>query len=328
MDVLILNRNEIRRLMPMSDCIDWMDVAMRRTAEGATMQPLRTALALPGETPGFLGWMPGHMADPHCFGAKVVSVYPENFEEGYPSHQGVVLLFEPRHGQLIGIFDGGEITAIRTAAASGLATRLLARSDASVLAILGYGEQAERHLEAMIEVRPIEAVHVWGRSLERAEQFAEIQGRERGLSITAMSSAEEAVARADIICTTTSSPEPILRGAWLRPGTHLNAVGSSIPTTREIDTEAVVRSRMYVDLRASTLAQGGEFLRAKERGAVTDAHIIGEIGEVLLGRAPGRRDSEEVTLYKSLGIVAEDLVCAHSLHERATREGVGTRIEM
>ena len=328
MEVLILTRKEIRDLLPMAECIEVMERAMVATAEGRTRQPLRTGMVLPAPIEGLLGWMPGSMEAPDCFGAKVVSVFPGNFAAGYPSHQGVVLLFETVHGRLISILDGGEITAVRTAAASALATRVLARAEARDLAILGYGEQAEKHLEAMICVRPIDRVRVWGRSRERAHEFAAEQSDRRGIAIEACSSAEEAVRDAEIICTTTAATEPVLEGAWLAPGCHLNAVGSSVPSAREIDTEAVVRCRMYVDLKESTLAQGGELLEAKRSGTATDAHILGEIGEVLVGKVEGRLGPRDRTLYKSLGIVAEDLSSAHHAYEKAKRLGSGTTLEM
>ena len=324
MDILVLSRAEVRELLPMSECIDVMAEAMEATARRATLQPRRRIMALPGGDGAAMGTMPGYMGTLDCFGIKVVSVFPQNFGTGYQSHQGAVLLFEREHGSPIAIMHAGEITAIRTAAASGLATRILSREDSSVLALLGYGEQAATHLRAMQVVRDVRRVKVWGRSRQRAERFAETEGQRNAVDMEVSPSVKEAVRGADLICTVTAAPDPILKGSWLPEGCHLNVVGSSVARFREIDTEAVVRSRLYVDLKSMTLAEGGEYLKAVDEGAIDESHILGEIGQVLIGAKPGRRASSEITMYKSLGIVAEDLASAHYLYERARRAGWGT----
>jgi ornithine cyclodeaminase len=276
---------------------------------------------------GMLGNMPGYLADPECFGVKLVSLIPRNKPPQFSSHLGLVLLFEAEHGRPVALLDAAEITAIRTAAASGLATRLLARPDAGDLALLGAGEQARSHLEAMLAVRTLRRIRVWARDAEKAAAFALAEGARHRVTIETSPSVQEAVAGADIICTLTKAREPLLLGEWLSPGVHLNIVGSSIATTAEIDTPAVARARFFVDYRESTVNEGGEYLRALNAGAITPDHILGEIGEVANGSKPGRRSPSDVTLYKSLGIAPQDLASAHYVLEKARAAGVGQVID-
>jgi len=238
-----------------------------------------------------------------------------------------VLLFEAEHGCPVALLDAAGITAIRTAAASGLATRLLARPEAGDLALLGAGEQARSHLEAMLAVRALRRIRVWARDSYKAAAFAKAEGARHQISIETSATAREAVAGADIICTVTKAREPILLGEWLAPGAHLNVVGSSIASTAEIDTPAVVRSRFFVDYRDSTRNEGGEYLRALKSGAITADHILAEIGEVANGSKIGRRSASDVTLYKSLGIAPQDLASAHYVLDKARAAGVGQVID-
>ncbi len=311
----------------MDVCIDLMAAALMTLGRGDAINPLRNGIRLPNDL-GILGMMPGYMAQPHTFGLKVVSVFPGNHGTEYDSHQGVVVLFELEHGCPAAILDASEITAIRTAAATGVATRLLAREDASDLAILGSGVQAGTHLEAMRVVRDIARVRVYSPNTERLERFV-TEARERhGIDVTATSAAQAAVDGADIICTTTSAREPVLLGDWIAPGSHINAVGSSVRFTRELDTDAVVRSRLFVDRLESTLNEAGDFLFPKQEGAIDDDHIVGEIGDILLGKLAGRESLEEITLFKSLGLAVEDLAAAHYVYKRAEAEGVGTTVDL
>jgi ornithine cyclodeaminase len=239
------------------------------------------------------------------------------------SHQGFVALFDPVSGAPVAILHAGEITAIRTAAASAAATRALARADATRLAILGYGEQAETHLHAMACVRPLSAVTVWGRSPERAAAFAERMGEELGVEVTAAATVEAAVADADIVCAVSAAPLPILEGRWIAPGAHVNLVGSSTAATREADDALVVRGRLFADHRAGVLAQGGEVIHAITAGLIDEAHVLGEIGEVIAGTLPGRLTDQDVTVYKSLGAVTQDLFSGWAVYRRAVAEGRG-----
>lgn len=319
MSIVVLDRHAVEILLPMTECIEAVAHGMARTARDGTRQPPRSRLDLP--VPGnLLSMMPGWIDEPEAFGIKVVSVFPGNFDVGLPSHRGLVLLFEAVHGALVGIFDGGAITAIRTAAASALATRLLSRPQSRRLAVLGYGEQAEQHVAAMLVVRPISHVTVWGRSAGKAAAFCRRMTERHGITAEPAGSVQDAVANADIVCTTTASREPVLRGAWLPAGCHLNVVGSSFPQNREIDADAVVRSRFYVDYKPSTLALAGEYQDALAQGLIDENHIIGGTGDVLEGLVPGRTSPEEITLYKSVGIVAQDLVAAQHLLNKARND--------
>ena len=327
MEIRVLRAAEVRALLPMGECIEVMRRTMIALSEGRAVVPLRTIMAIPGAR-GMLGNMPGYLADPECFGVKLVSLMPRNEPTRHSSHLGLVLLFEAEHGCPVAILDAAEITAIRTAAASGLATRLLARPDADDLAILGAGEQARSHLEAMLAVRALRRIRVWARDRGKAEVFAETEGSRHGVTIEAAASVPAAVEGADIICTLTKAREPILFGDWISSGTHLNVVGSSVASAAEIDTAAVLRSRFFVDCRNSTINEGGEYLRALRSGAISAAHIAAEIGEVANGTHPGRTSPDEVTLYKSLGVAPQDLASAHFVLERARAAGIGQLIEL
>jgi ornithine cyclodeaminase/alanine dehydrogenase-like protein (mu-crystallin family) len=323
-ELRILRGPEIKALLPMAACIELMRRTMIAVSEGRARIPLRTVMPVAN---GMMGAMPGALDDPSCFGVKLLSLYPGNPAAGLSSHLGLVLLFEPEHGRPVAMMDAAEITAIRTAAASGLATRLLARENAADLAILGAGEQAHSHLEAMLAVRPIRRVRVWSRNRAHAEAFAASQGARWKLPIEPVASPEDAVAAAELICTVTAAREPILRGEWIAPGAHLNVAGASRPDTAEIDTAAVTRSRFFVDFRASTQAEAGEYLRALAAGAIGADHIQAEIGEVASGARPGRQGAAEITLYRSLGIAAQDLAAAHHLLAAARAAGVGQTVE-
>ncbi len=326
MEIRILRAADVRALLPMAECIELMHRTMIAVSEGRVVLPLRSILVMPGEL-GMLGNMPGYLGEPECFGVKLVSLIPRNKPPRFSSHLGLVLLFEVEHGQPVALLDAAEITAIRTAAVSGLATRLLARPEASDLAILGAGEQARSHLESMLAVRKLNRIRVWARDYAKAAAFAQAEGVRHGVSIDVAGTPREAVSDADIICTVTKAREPILDGEWIAPGAHLNVVGSSVATAAEIDTATVVRSRFFVDYRSSTITEGGEYLRALRSGAISPEHIRAEIGEVANGSQPGRTSPDEVTLYKSLGIAPQDLAAAHFVLQRARERGMGQVIE-
>jgi ornithine cyclodeaminase len=326
MKVLILNQSAVRRLLPMRDCIELMADTLAALARGETFQPLRTVIRLP-DAKGLLGLMPGYLPTSLALGAKILSIFHANHGTKYDSHQGAVLLFEGEHGSLQAVLDATAVTAIRTAAVSGLATRLLAREESSELAILGAGVEAITHLEAMLAVRPIRRVRVWTRTAAHARDFAATAAERLGVQAVAAPTAEAAVRGADVVCTVTSSKEPVLKGEWLTPGTHVNAVGSSIPTTRELDTEAVRQARLFVDRRESTINEAGDFLMPKREGAVTDAHIQGEIGEIVAGKVKGRGTPDEITLFKSLGLAIEDVASAQFAYRRALKTGAGVTVE-
>ncbi len=310
-----IDREEVARRLTYEMCIPIVRDAMIAFSKGETKQLLRSILPL--SEGRFFGVMPGAMGAHAPFGAKLISVFYENFARGIQSHQGLVILFDPETGAPVCVVHAGEITAIRTAAASAVATDALAREDACRLAILGYGEQAATHARAIGKVRGLESISIWGRSPERARAFAERMQAELAVPVADAGAVEEAVADADIICTVTSAADPILKGAWVRPGTHLNLVGSSHAGPAEVDNDLVVRSRFIADSREGVINQGAEFLRAKAAGLVGDDHIVAEIGQVLAGEIEGRRSPEEITAYKSLGHVVQDLASAWALYSQA-----------
>jgi ornithine cyclodeaminase len=307
-----IDREEVAKRLTYEICIPIVRQAMIAFSRGETRQLLRSIIPLSDGR--LFGVMPGAMGAHAVFGAKLISVFPENFARGIQSHQGLVILFDPESGAPVCVVHAGELTAIRTAAASAVATDALARKDACRLTLLGYGEQAATHARSIGKVRDLKSIVVWGRSPERARAFAERTQAELEVPISAAGSVKEAVSEADIVCTVTSATEPILMGEWVRPGTHLNLVGSSHAGPAEVDSEVVVRSRFIADSREGVLNQGAEFLRAKAAGLVDDKHVVGEIGQVLAGEIEGRRSAEEITVYKSLGHVVQDLATAWALY--------------
>jgi ornithine cyclodeaminase len=311
----IIGRDEVARRLTYEVCIPIVRKAMIDLSRGETRQLLRSIIPLAEGR--MFGIMPGALGDAGPFGAKLISVFPENFEKGLQSHQGLVILFDPNSGAPVCVVHAGEVTAIRTAAASAVATDALARPNASRLALLGYGEQAATHARAISKVRALNHLTVWGRSPERAAEFAVRMAAELGIPADAAGDARTAVAQADIVCTVTNAQEPVLLGEWVQPGTHLNLVGSSFAGPVEVDDDLVVRSRFIADSREGVLRQGAEFLRAKEAGLIGDEHIVAEIGEVLSGGVVGRRSDDEITVYKSLGHVVQDLASAWALYSQA-----------
>ena len=326
MKVLFVNEAGVRELLPMGKCILLMREALATLAQGEAVQPLRSMLRLPDGS-GLLGLMPGYLGAPQSFGLKAVSVMPGNHGTPYDSHQGVVMLFGIAHGEPLAILDATAITAIRTAAASAAATDALARHDAGDLALLGAGTQARSHLAAMRNVRPLRRVRVWSRTRAHAEHFAREESARAGIPIEVAGRAQDAVRNADLVCTTTAAREPILEGAWLAPGAHVNAVGACFPSSRELDTEAVRRARFFTDCRESCLNESGDFRLARAEGAIGDDHLLGEMGDVFLGKVLGRVSRDDITVYESLGIAIEDLAAAHYIHRSAVNSGGGTWLE-
>lgn len=314
MPIRFIDDEEVARRLTYDVCIPIVRDAMVALSLGQTKQLLRSILELSAGR--LFGIMPGALGAHAAFGAKLIAVFQADSAPDRPSHQGVVVLFDPHSGAPVCIVDAAAITAIRTAAASAVATAALARPDASRLAIIGCGLQAATHARAIAQVRRLESIVVWGRSLERARAFLQRMHAEFAFPLSAAACAEEAVGQADIVCTVTSAQEPVVKGAWIRPGTHLNLVGSSYAGPAEVDNDLVVRSRFIADSREGILRQGAEFLRAKQAGLVGDDHIVAEIGQVLAGQIEGRRSAGEITVYKSIGHVVQDLAAAWTLYSQ------------
>lgn len=300
----------IREALTSETAITTVRAAMIALSNGSAKQLLRSFIGLENRT---FAIMPAALSARGYFGAKLVSVFFA--ADGRRAHEGLVVLFDGESGKPVCTADAGEITHIRTGAASAVATDLLARTDARRMAVLGTGKQAVSHIEAIVKVRPLTEILVWGRSAERAQNFAEEMTRKTGIAVRSAQSVRVAVANADIICTVTSASEPILEGAWVKPGAHVNVVGSSGPGPAEIDQDLVMKSRFIADHREHVLLHGAEFLRAKAAGAVTDTHVAAEIGEILSGARDGRLSADDITLYKSLGHAVQDIAVAAWLYE-------------
>jgi len=320
MSVRILDEHMVRRLLPMDECIEVMAEALASLARGEVHNPLRFVVR-PPDAPSLMGLMPAYRGgETPLWGLKSVVIAPANAARGLDLHQGFVALFDGETGETRAIMNAGGITAVRTAAVTGVATRLLARQDARTLAILGAGIQGKANLEAMRAVRDFDRVLAWSRTPGRAG--AELDGVEEVATV------EEALRDADVVVTATSAAEPILRREWLKAGAHVNAVGSSIPTTRELDTQTMADAALFVDRRESTINEAGDFLFPQREGAIGPEHIRAEIGELLIGAGEGRRSEDELTVFKSLGLAVEDLAAAEHVLRRAEAENVGTVVSL
>jgi len=327
MKILVLSHAEVLELLPMKECIAVMREALIALAAGKAHQPLRTIIR-PPDAKGVMGLMPAYASgDRAAFGLKAICVFPGNPAKGLDSHQGGVLLFSAETGELLAMMNASAITAIRTAAVSGVATDLLARVDACNLALIGSGVQARSHLVAMSEVRSIKRGRIASRNLEHAQNFCEEMRPDFPFALEPAETVAEALEGADLIVTTTTAVEPIVRREWISAGAHLNLVGSSTPNTREVDSETMAAASLFVDRRESTINEAGDYLLAAREGVIGPDHIRAEIGEVLIGEKPGRTSPDEITLFKSLGLAVEDLFAADYLYRKAREEKIGSWVE-
>jgi ornithine cyclodeaminase len=306
-----IDKQTIAAHLPMPECITVMETMFRDLAAGLILQPLRTLMWLPDRS-GLLGMMPAHAGGPQIMGIKVITIFHANGAAGLPSHQGVIILFDSNDGTPLMLFDAEEITAIRTAAASAVATKLLANPGASTLALIGTGEQALRHLQSIPLVRPITSIRLWGRDKHKAERLAQTTT----LPVEITETPQQAVTGAHIVCTLTAATQPVIKGEWLSPGAHLNVVGSCTPAARETDTGTILRSRIFTDKYESLFNEAGDFLIPKSEGRIAEKDVHAEIGEVLTGKKTGREHRGDITLFKSLGIAAEDLYSAWHLYQK------------
>ncbi len=307
-----MDKRQVLRRLSMAGCIGLMRTVLQDDAEGKSRQYLRTVTPLPGNN--LLGFMPAYLGTGDYFGAKVITVFPGNHQAGLPSHQGSVLLFDAEHGALRFMADGDAITQIRTGAVSAVATDLLARPDAKRLALLGAGAQGRSHLEAMALVRRLTEVTVWDVRPENARRFAAEMAEKAGCPIRACSCAEEAVRDADIICTLTPSPTPVLESSWVKPGAHINAVGACSATARELSSDLVARCLLYGDSIESAEKESGDYLIPLSEGVIQKGHLRGTIGQLLCGEITGRTSAQDVTLFDALGLAIEDVACAKYLY--------------
>jgi ornithine cyclodeaminase/alanine dehydrogenase-like protein (mu-crystallin family) len=323
--VLILSHDDVIAALPPDACADAMAEVLAAHARGEARMPLRSVVRFDGAA-GFMGLMPAWRGgEEPVFVLKALCLMPGNPARGLDTHQGTVTLFDGTTGAPTAILDASAITAVRTAAVSAVATRTLAREDARVLAILGSGVQGRAHLMALTGVRKFEEIRVYSPTEAHARALAAAGD---GLA-RVMNSAEDAVRGADVVVTATTAREPVLRRDWLEPGAHVNAVGASMPSVRELDVDTVAACALFCDSRESLRNEAGEYLLALEQGAIPgENHVRGELGEVLAGSAPGRLDAGELTVFRSLGLAVEDLAAAQCAVTRARRIGIGKEVEL
>jgi ornithine cyclodeaminase/alanine dehydrogenase-like protein (mu-crystallin family) len=328
MSFRVFTAADIEGLLPMSECIEVVAGAFVALEQGEMTMPLRSIWIPPGANGG-MAWMPAHRggAEP-LYGLKVLCVIPDNPTRGLDGHQGQVMLADGVTGQLRALLDASAVTAIRTAAVSALATRLLAREDARTLAIVGTGVQARTHLEAIPLVRPIERVRIAGRTPDRAGAFVDELSGGVPFELEACESVEEALRGADIVVTATTSREPVLTRSWLEPGVHVNAVGASQPTSRELDTATVADAALFTDRRESLENEAAEYRLALDEGLIEPAHVRAELGELLTGTATGRTSKDEITLFRSLGLAVFDVAAAAHVLAEAEVSGEGLTVDL
>jgi len=323
---MILNEDDVQTLLPMNECIDVMERAFIALARGEVEQPLRTIFR-PPEVKGVMALMPTFRGgESPLFGLKAICVIPGNAAIGKDAHQGAVILFDGRTGEVMAIVNASAITAIRTAAVSGLATKVLANKDASTLGIIGAGVQARAHLSAIACVRKLERVKVAASRRENAERFAAEMRSQIDCEIEPADSSEAAVRDTDIIVTATTSREPVVQRAWLKAGAHVNAIGTFSPKARELDTETMAAAAVFVDRRESAFNEAGDYLLAASEGAIGPESILAELGEVIIGKHPGRTSGAEITVFKSLGLAMEDLAAAEHCYRKAMEQQRGTLV--
>jgi ornithine cyclodeaminase len=322
MKLLVLSEHDVERMLTFPECIAVMEDALSALARGEVHQPLRS-IVRPADAPGFLGLMPAYRRGARpAWGLKEICLFPGNPARGLDTHLGAVILHNGETGEPLAIMNASAITAIRTAAVSALATKLLAREDASTLAIIGAGVQGRSHMKAIPVVRQIREIRICSRTRAHADALARQASNAR-----AVDSIHEAVRGADIIVTATSSKEPVLRREWIGAGIHINAVGSSVASSRELDSTTMAAASLFVDRRESTVNESGDYLMAVRDGAITEDAIRAEIGDILIGRARGRSAADEITLFKSLGIAIEDLASAQFLYDKARATGAGSWVD-
>lgn len=322
---LLLTEKDVAALIETRPLVDLMERTLADFSSGRTRQPVRTMLRLE-EHETFIGVMPAALPGDAGAGLKVVTLAPRNAARGIPTHLATILVLDPATGALEAILDGRLVTERRTAAVSAAAARRLANPGAGKLALLGSGVQARSHLDAFAAVLPLREVRVWSPAAERRAAFARAHDREGGVAVRAAGSAEAAVRGADLVVAVTSTRTPVLRGEWLAEGAHVSAVGSCTPDWREIDGEAVRRSRVYVDSLAAAKQEAGDLIGAEKDGGWSFADVVGELGALFAGAVPGRRDAREITLFKSLGLACEDVATARGLLGRARERGVGATV--
>lgn len=324
-NALLLTERDVRAVLTMPDLIAAMEGALAQFSGGGVKQPVRSVIEV-GAHRSFFGVMPAAVDDPPAMGAKLVTVFESNLKIGLTSHLATIVLLDQETGALSAVMDGRYITEARTAAVSAVSVKHLARKDASVLGILGTGVQARSHLEAIRHVRTLEDVRVWSPTVASRDRFVSEMRAATGLPIRAAASASETTHGADLIVIASSSRTPVVADSDVAAGAHIAAVGACRPDQREMPTALIARARVFVDSRAAARVEAGDLLIPIGEGAISEAHIAGELGELVSGRATGRTDAKQVTIFKSLGLAVEDMVAAHLALTRARAAGLGQAI--
>jgi len=325
--MLVLSEAQVRSLIDVEELIAALEQAHLQYSTGKAVMPVRLVVPLP-QIQGRITSMPGYLAEDKALGMKVVTYFQNNPEQNLPAILATVMLFSASTGKMIAVMDGSYITAIRTACASAMATRALANPEAPLLGILGAGVQARAHIQALCRVRKLNKIKLYSPSGTSAANIKGELEPVTGVAIEVAKSAEETVRNSDLMVTATTAQQPILKSEWLKPGAHVNAVGSHRPDSREIDGSTVARSKVVVDSREAIMAECGDILLAIKEKNITENHVHAEIGEVLAGTKPGRNSASEVTLYKSVGIAIQDVATAQLVYRKALELKVGTNVEV
>ena len=327
--MLILSADEVRRALPMNEAIEAMKKAYASLSDGTAQVPLRTRLPLPGGEALSL-FMPAYVSteEGNALAIKIVSLVPTNPSRGLAYIQAAVLAFDPDTGQAIALLEGSSLTAIRTGAASGAAIDMLARPESRVVAIFGAGAQGRTQLEAACTARQVETAFIYDADPNKANLFAaEMKGKGFIKEIRVASRSQEAIENADIICTATTSNRPVFDDQYVKSGTHISAVGSYTPEMQEVPPETLQRAKIFVDSRSASLEEAGDLIQPMRMGLFDQTHICGELGEVVLGRVPGRQSAEEITYFKSVGIAVQDAMAAQVALNNARKMNIGKEVE-
>ncbi|MFB3828123.1 MAG: ornithine cyclodeaminase family protein [Bryobacteraceae bacterium] len=324
--VLWLSEADVRQALSGSCLIPAMEAALKAFSSGQAVQPVRTVVPITG-TAGVLASMPGFVPQQQALGAKLVTFVPDNARRGVPTHLAMVALFDAVTGALLALMDGRYITEVRTAAVSALSIRALACPDARRLCVLGSGVQARSHISLLAAEGRFEKVSVWGPETAQVERLAADLSSAQ-LPVAAAETAEAAVADSGVVVLATSSPVPVIQSAWVRPGTHVTAIGACRPNLREMDPALIARSRLFVDSRAAAVVESGDIVMAIAEGHFEAGHIAGELGQVLLGEVTGRTSRDEITVFKSLGLAVEDILAAQVAYQAAVERGIGTSLSI
>ncbi len=332
MKIIVLKKSDIESTFSMKDAIVAAKDALELYSKGDSDIPLRINIDVPKENGQSL-YMPGYVEGADALGVKIVSTYPDNVEKDLDTISSLVVLKNSKTGEICSILDGGYLTQLRTGAVSGAATDLLAKKDSSIFALIGTGGQAKCQLEAILNVREIKEVRVYGRNKEKAEKFAdkmkEELGKEFHFNIYATDTSEDAIENADIITTVTTAKRPVFDGKHVKKGVHINAVGSYTPEMQELDPYVLVNAgKIYVETRDGVLSESGDFINPIKNGEITEADITGELGELIMGKTPGRENNEEITVFETVGSAVLDMVTAKRIYDKAVESGIGEVIEI